>query len=291
MQTAGRMTQPEWKSRATKMCWQLWMCDQYKTESERDRKRMERVLKKKKAHAHHGEGEWKMIAVTDVWWKIGYYTSWETNSFFYGEIKTLIHLNHQGLLGWPRSFTAQVRRTPGGLPCHPSTQFIMLGVRPLFSRGTLGNFVDQNVALSTEPFVIYCTLSSFPHPDTHTIYEDNCKARRAPTEPSLMDRKPEMGERCKKWEREKHAGRSRKETVSSETWWKVYVSLPRWISIFQERRTWVYDQGHSDKRGYMVFSFPLQVEKKHENSEDFDSLCEREWQSNAWMCVCTCVGG
>jgi len=27
-----------------------------------------------------------------------------------------------------------------------------------------------------------------------------------------MDRKPEMGERCKKWEREKHAGRSRKET-------------------------------------------------------------------------------
>lgn len=232
-----------------------------------------------------------MIAVTDVWWKIGYYTSWETNSFFYGEIKTLIHLNHQGLWGWPSSFAAQVRRMPGGLPCHPLPPFIMSGVHPLFSRGMLGNFVDQNVALSTEHFVIYYTLSSFPHPDTHTIYEDNCKARRAPAEPSLMDRKAEMGEKYKKWERKKHAGRSGKETVSTKTWWKVYVSLPRWISIFQERRTWVYDQGHRDKRGYMVFSFPLRAEKKHENSEDFDSLCEREWQSNAWMCVCTGVGG
>ncbi len=81
----------------------------------------------------------------------------------------------------------------------------------------LGNFVDQNVALSIEYFVIYYTLSSFPHPDTHTIYEDNCKARRAPAEPSLMDRKAEMGEKCKKWERENHAGRSGKETVSSKT--------------------------------------------------------------------------
>lgn len=70
---------------------------------------------------------------------------------------------------------------------------------PLFFWGTLGNFVDQNVVLSMEYFVIYYTLSSFPHPDTHTIYEDNCKARRAPAETSLMDRKEEMGEKCKKW--------------------------------------------------------------------------------------------
>lgn len=87
---------------------------------------------------------------------------------------------------------AQVRRTLGAL-IHRS-----LCQGSIFSPwGMLGNFVDQNVALSTEPFVIYCTLSSLPHPDTHTIYEDNCKARRAPTEPSLMNRKTEMGERGK----------------------------------------------------------------------------------------------
>lgn len=68
--------------------------------------------------------------------------------------------------------------------CHPPLPFIMSGVRPFFSRGTLGNFVDQNVALSMECFVIYYTLSSFLYPDTHTIYEDNCKACCAPTEPS-----------------------------------------------------------------------------------------------------------
>ncbi len=98
------------------------------------RSNKKRESAKAKSHVCHGLGEWKMIAVTDVWWKIGYYTSWETNSFFYGEIKTLIHLNHQGLWGWPSSFAAQVRRMPGGLPCHPLPPFIMSGVRPLFSR-------------------------------------------------------------------------------------------------------------------------------------------------------------
>ncbi len=143
-----------------------------------------------------------MIAVTDVWWKIGYYTSWETNSFFYGEIKTLIHLNHQGLWGWPSSFAAQVRRMPGGLPCHPLPPFIMSGVRPLFSRGMLGNFVDQNVALSTEHFVIYYTLSSFPHPDTHTIM-------RTIARPAALQRIPPWWIERQRWGKNIRNGKER----------------------------------------------------------------------------------
>ncbi len=180
---------------------------------------------------------------------------------------------------------------PGGLPCHPLPPVIMSGVCPLFSRGMLGNFVDQNVALSMEYFVITTHLVLFLTPDTHTIYEDNCKARRAPAEPSLMDRKAEMGENVKKWEERESRRAERERDSLKQNLMKslcFFASLDFNLSRAQNMSLWSRSLWQEGIHGVLLSTASG---KETWDSKDFDSLCEREWQSNAWMFVCKGVGG
>lgn len=130
-----------------------------------------------------------MQAVKDIYQVICYYRRSETNSFsllffFFCEIKTLI--NFQVRASWASPFVSVLKMCFQTSLIHSSQRG-----RGHTSRAILGNLAWPETwrwRVDGGRTLLLFTAHLAPlHPDTHTIYEDNRRARCALLEHSLMD--------------------------------------------------------------------------------------------------------